>query len=292
MFPLVDDGTITLKEDTHQYFDRSGQEYNSVSSVISSVTEPFNAKLISRNMTSTDAEAKLLREEWKATNRRSIDWGNKVHKECENFIKYGSVKDSAFNKLEDQIYRNVTKRYARNHAERILCDQRRYISGTSDHFGERSKIRNRNLVIDINDFKTNLARGVRNETAKLDDKTKDIIKYGNRYLLHPLDHLEASDYVKYCLQLSIYGVMLEGYGVRVGAMNLYYVNPDLEISEIFVPYMRMEAMLLMDNFITLRSPNGEVKSQYLKRKDSSGKGNGEDISQVPELAEHTDDDWL
>lgn len=62
MFPLVDDGTITLKEDTHQYFDRSGQEYNSVSSVISSVTEPFNAKLISRNMTSTDAEAKLLRE--------------------------------------------------------------------------------------------------------------------------------------------------------------------------------------------------------------------------------------
>lgn len=293
MLPLVDDGFLTLKEDTHQYFDQNGQEYNSVSSVIGSVTMPFDAKRVSRNMTSSKAAADALQREWKAKNKRSIDWGNTVHNECENFIRYGSVKDSSFRKLEDELYRKLTKRYARNHAERILRDQDRLICGTGDHLGERSKVRNANLVVDVNDFKTNLAKGVRNDKAKIDDQTKEIVKYYNQYLLYPLEHLEASDYVKYCLQLSMYGLMLEKYGVKVGSMNLYYIDQELTVSEIFVPYMRMEAMLLMDNFITLRNPDGTPKSHFLRRKEGVNQRKVKVLASELDLVEEIDEnEWI
>jgi len=293
MLPLVDDGFLTLKEDTHQYFDQAGQEYNSVSSVISTVTMPFDAKRISRSMTGSQAEADALQREWRAKNRRSIEWGNAVHNECENFIRYGSVGDSSFRKLEDELYRKLTKRYARNHAERILRDQDRLICGTGDHLGERSKVRNANLVVDINDFKTNLAKGVRNDKAKIDEQTKEVVRYYNQFLLYPLEHLEASDYVKYCLQLSMYGVMLEKYGVRVGSMNLYYIDQELTVSEIFVPYMRMEAILLMDNFIQLRNVDGTPKSQYLKRKEAKSQQQlGTLIKELDLVEELDENEWI
>jgi hypothetical protein len=264
MLPLFDDGFITLKEDTHQYFDINGQEYNSVSSVLSSVEEPFPEAQIARNMTSNQKEADALKAEWKAKNMRSITWGNMIHGECENFVKYGSVKDSQFKKLEDELHKKLTKRYARNHAERILRDQGRLICGTGDHLGERSKSRGQNQVIDVNDFKTNLSKGIRNESAKIDEQSRAILKYYNKYLLHPLEHLEASSYVKYCLQLSIYGLMLEMYGAKVGSLNIYYIDVDLNVNEIFVPYMRTDAITLLNNFVTLVKPSGEPLSHYGK----------------------------
>lgn len=288
MLPIVDDGFMYLKEDTHQYFDQNGQEYNSVSKVIKCFEIPFDSKGISRSMTSSDKEAAALRAEWKKKSQKSIDWGNKIHNECENFTRYGSVEDSQFKKLESQIYK-VTKQYSRNHAERILRHPEWRIAGTADHLGERSKRRTKNMIIDINDFKTNAARGVRNEKAKIDDDTKDILKYYNSFFLHPISHLEASDYVKYCLQLSIYGVMLEHYGVRIGSLNLFYVDLDLNITPIFVPYMRMEALAVMESFIRLRKIDGSPASFYLQ---SQNKTLGEEINKLSPVEEIDDNEWL
>ena len=286
MLPLFDDGFVKLEEIKHQYFDIHGQEYDSNSKVNGSVVEPFDAKGIAKRMTTSKADADKLQAEWKATNKRSIDWGNMLHAEAENFVKFGSVKDNQFKKLEDQLYHKLTKRYVRNHSERVLVDKDRLIAGTVDHLGERSKMRNSKLVIDINDFKTNLSKGVRNDTTKLSEDRKEIIKFYNRYLLHPLSHLEASDYVKYCLQLSMYGVMLEKYGVRVGSMNIYYIAPDLEVTEMFVPYMRMEAITLMDNFIKLRKADGTPTSQYLKRSDANLKQGLEIFDTVEDYSDY------
>lgn len=264
MLQKFNDGHVTLEESEHRYFNRLGQEYDSVSSVLRRVEEPFDAKKISMNMTGSAAEAEKLQAEWKQINETSITWGNTLHKEAENVTKYGSVSDSSFKKLEEELYNKLIKNYKKNFSEVVVYDADRLISGTGDHFGFR-KATSRNQIVDVNDFKTNLSKGIMNFTGKINED-RTVEKYYNNFLLHPLEYLEASNYVKYSLQLSMYGVMLEKCGLTVGALNIVYIDRNLDVSIIFVPYMRSDAIRLMDHFTGLKDIHGNPSSQYGKLK--------------------------
>lgn len=261
---------VRLEEDTHKYYRNSdNQELQSVSRVLALLKEPFDAKTVSARMTNSPEEALKLQSEWNDMAQQAIDWGKMCHSECENFFKYGSVKNSSFSKLNTELTK-IAKYYKKSFAEYILHDNQRLIAGTADHIGLRNKV-GKYIIVDVNDFKTNIRKGIMNFSGK-SDENGEFVKYYNKFLLHPLEHLQDCNYIIYCLQLSIYAYMIEHLydNVKIGALNIFFVDRNLNIKPIPVPYMRYEAMLVLNNYVTAKDLiTNELISNKLKKGSSA-----------------------
>jgi hypothetical protein len=93
------DNTITFKQDTHQYFDRDQNEFQSVTRILKKLQVPFDKAKISSIMASqiakeqgisqSEAQTTLL-SEWDVKRDSSIDRGESIHKGIELFLRTGN----------------------------------------------------------------------------------------------------------------------------------------------------------------------------------------------------------
>jgi succinate dehydrogenase/fumarate reductase-like Fe-S protein len=119
------------------------------------------------------------------------------------------------------------------------------IAGTIDVVGIRNC---KDLIIDVEDFKSNLEKGITFDT--ISRKGEKYVHY-NRYMKTPLDHLEACNYNRYCLQLSLYAFMLTEYlGGKIGRLAIRWIEMSQDgrvdfTSYIPVPYMKTEVSKLL-----------------------------------------------
>jgi hypothetical protein len=267
------DEYIFIKEDTHQYFRKHDMiEYLSVSKFKEKFKIPFDSARVSRNMTSSKEEQMELLAEWNATNKISTDHGTAIHLECENINKFGKVKDPKFKKLESELM-PMLKMYKRNLSERICYNDQYRIAGTADWPAFRNTVGNY-LILDINDYKTNLTKGILNFSGKVDPKTKIFEKYYNTYFLHPIEYIEASNYNEAALQLSIYAYFFELMWdkVKIGGLNIIYIDEELNARKFPVPYLRIEVIAMLERYGSLLDVNGnrilkqdETGLQYSER---------------------------
>jgi len=72
-------------------------------------------------------------------------------------------------------------------------------------------------------------------------------------MLPPFDHLEDCNYIHYSLQLSMYAFMSQlTWGCRIGKLAILYIDNDLKLNIYPIPYMRLEAKLLLEHNATLK----------------------------------------
>ena len=242
------DNTVTLKQDTHQYFDRDSNEYQSVTRILKKIQIPFDKDKVSgfmavsiakeKGISVEQAKAELL-SQWEAKRDSSTDRGLGIHKGIEYFLTTGNKiieLAGVINYLSE-----IIKPAYRYYSEIILYDKSTKIAGQTDLVVQRQKTPD--SVYDFYDYKTNEAKGIQFDSI---GRKTDIDKHYNKYFLSPLDHLEDCNYNLYSLQLSLYAYLAQTtYGIRVGRFGIIFIDNDMKVQMFPVPYLKMEAASLV-----------------------------------------------
>lgn len=249
------DRTVRFEEKKHQYFnDSTGDELTSVSRVIQSVSVPFDREGISRIMAKGDPEKqKEILAEWDAKKDSSIDRGNWIHDALEKYAIDGSIEPE-LKHVAKQV-RPILKEAYRFFPEALIYSMHYRAAGQSDLVVQRQ--RSEKSVFDFYDYKTNESKGIEFDSVS---RKKDPVNHYNRFLLPPLDHLEDCNYNKYALQLSIYAFMAQTtYGIKVGKLKILFIDNDLVLHQLPVPFLKMEAKALLEHHRNLKSIPEAIK---------------------------------
>ena len=242
------DNTIIFKEDTHQYFDRDANEYQSVTRILKKIQVPFDKDKVSGFMAVTIAKEKgisveqaktELLLEWEGKRDSSIDRGTGIHKHIEYYLNTGNkVMELAgvINYLNE-----IIKPAYRYYSEIILYDQTTKIAGQTDLVIQRQKTPD--SVYDFYDYKTNESKGIQFDSI---GRKSDVDKHYNKYFLSPLEHLEDCNYSLYSLQLSLYAYLAQvTYGIKIGRLGIIFIDNEMKVQMFPVPYLKMEAASLV-----------------------------------------------
>ncbi|MES3018158.1 MAG: hypothetical protein V4721_10275 [Bacteroidota bacterium] len=251
------DNYVTLRESDHRYFDKDGREYMSASKFLGLFYEPFDANFIAGQVAASEGVPKqVILDRWQA----QTDLGTHIH---EAIQRYNNTTEML---PEDEYLRpailNIAfqyKDYYRRYNEVVLYDKDEFLAGTADH--PLVTTSHKNSVIDIGDWKC-YGNGI---------NQKDLDKHGkprNKYMLHCLDHLQASSYNKVALQLSLYAYMLQkATGRKIGKLFAHWINPinPLINIQLPVPYMKHEIIAM----IAWRKENATVITTEPEEKTSA-----------------------
>lgn len=282
----LDDTVVRFKADTHQYFDQSGAEFQSVSRVIKQFIPRFDSQSISGYMAKTraaekgisvDQAQKEILGEWDAKRDSAADHGNWIHDNLEKSLLTGEC-DDPIRPAAKFVHSLVADSY-RFFPEKILYSTAFRVAGMTDLMVQRQK--SKNTVVDFFDYKTNEAKGIVFDS--IGRKNRDI-KHYNQYMLHPISHLESCNYIHYCLQLSIYAYLAAtSWGVNVGRLGIIFIGgEDLMPHMIPVPYMMLEAKLLLEHNLS-KKPLPEVRYQITEPVNV--------VENVKSEVNNDDDDW-
>ena len=152
--------------------------------------------------------------EWDAKRVHSCEMGTRVHKNQELMMNGQQPQPTFKDEREKGIMRNgilaiqqiMNAGWKPFAAEKVVFSVRYAIAGTVDAIFARGR------EFMIVDWKTN-------------ERIEKVNKYGER-CQHPIEHLDACEFVKYCIQLSLYRRILldEGYINAISPVRLVLVH--------------------------------------------------------------------
>jgi hypothetical protein len=274
---------VTFNEAFHTYTNTGGENYISVTTLLSKYKPPFDA-----HYWSTYKAMKAVLEEkgeWDSYKRKAGGWDRVVE-----FVRYvdtsfpyrAEVKEAKMNLLQQW---NENKTYAAS-------------KGTAFHKKKESESVTSGYQFDgihypvlagsplaVHDFE---AYGVYPELVLYDDEFKlagqadVVIKAGKNIsiidyktsrviekeafqeqkLLYPLDTIPNANFYIYSLQLSLYGLILERQGYEVGRLQIEHVNRETHdlIERHEVAYLRGEAENVIRHYCEERDKKKSGKS--------------------------------
>lgn len=262
---IKNEAGVYLKHDTHQYFDKHGDEYASWSKFFKSFEEEFDTEGISYRsalkslrekgiVTPTEdqviQEQNLFKAKWSKAGVDGAGTGTEIHDSLELFCKTGQRSMPSLNKVYDELYMNYIKPSYKYYNEQVLSLPSERLAGTADLICFRKN--SSTTSVDIFDFKTNINKGI--ETSS---------KYG-KFFFNSISHLEDCNYNKYALQLSMYAYFLqqtEGY--RIGRLAILFVR-DGYIREYPVPYQQYQIRdMIMDFNMLKQKPVENSNSEFV-----------------------------
>ena len=240
---------VSIRKETHQYFDTAGNEYVPVSRILDSLEEKFDAQMISASCAGKGQYAGMSQQQvlkaWDDNRIKASDHGTRIHDALERFTQHFQIQESD-NDLEPMLksIANEYIGYHRAHSEIVLyspmfANMGLRVAGTADRVLVTSP---KGGYVDLEDYKTNLSKGI--QFYSQDKKGKGT----NKYYSDPLGHLQDCNYNRYCLQLAIYGLMYEELtGAKIRSMWIRFIPADdpLNHRRIPVPNMRFEALELL-----------------------------------------------
>jgi len=243
---------ITFKEDTHQYFDPGGNEFTSVSRVISSVTPQFDREGISMAIAQKKAKEEgidieraqnIILQDWDHKKNSAIDRGNWIHDNIEAYLTIANCEDVLV-PVAKRIA-NFAAGYYKYFPEALIYHSAYSVAGQSDLVLQRTK--DKKGLVDFFDYKTNESKGIYFDSVKRKDGK--IVKHYNQFLNAPLDHMEHCNYNTYSLQLSMYAYMAaETFNIQVGRLGIIFIDNNLDIRVYPVPYLKLEVIALLEYF--------------------------------------------
>lgn len=195
---------------------------------------------------------KVVLANWDKKRDNASGHGTNIHDICE-MIMLGKDVDPVYGKLRIAL-EGLYGHYHKTFPEFIAYSMKWGVCGTPDLPLVRQ--RSDKSIIDIDDFKTNVEKGIVFDSTKL-DKSSGKLKHYNRFMLDPVSHLEDCNYNHYALAESIYGVLLEDMFPthKIGRISLTFIeehiNPHLNeytITTIPIPYLKLEAIAVLDSF--------------------------------------------
>lgn len=234
------DDMVDFREETHQYFTKFGDELESTTRVIGKAKTPFDRDGISLRMArGNKAKQVEILAEWDMKKDSSIVRGNWIHNNLEDYLVKGTY-DPKLQKVVEQLQPTFKEGY-RFYPEALIYSIDHKMAGQSDLVIQRQ--RNQDPVFDFYDYKTNEAKGIEFDSIS---RKKSPIQHYNRFMLDPLCHMEDCNFNHYALQLSIYAYMAQlTWNIRIGKLTILFIDNNLELHKIPVPYMRYEAIALM-----------------------------------------------
>lgn len=145
-----------------------------------------------------------LQHSWQTINKNACELGTEIHAFMEEYTGLQTPKLPQ-ERAGIQYIKDVSREYIISFRELRAYSREFNYAGTMDI---PLKYKNKDVFV-IDDYKTN----------------KDLFKsYDN--LKPPFDHLEATPYNKYQLQLSYYQIMLEEIGLEIENRRLVYLKAD------------------------------------------------------------------
>jgi len=256
------DPSVRFERKKHQYFNQANKELKSVSRVIGGVKTPFDAQKISSLMARGDQKKQQqILAEWEQAKNSSIVRGNWIHDNLESYLLTGEYDQ----KLKDVVtqLQPIFKGGYKYYTEALIHSMKHMVAGQSDLVVQRQ--RNDQPVFDFYDYKTNEAKGIEFDSI---NRKKVPVKHYNRYMLPPFDHLEDCNYIHYSLQLSIYAFMSQlTWGCRIGKLAILYIDNDLKLNIYPIPYMKLEAELLLEHSATLKQLPEMAKPMFDNEND-------------------------
>jgi hypothetical protein len=263
------DRSIRFEEKEHRYFHvESGNELISTSKVLETVKTPFDREGISMMMAKGDPvkQAEILAE-WDAKKDSSINRGNWIHDNLESYALRGNIDD----KLKG-VAEKIKPILANSHRffpEAVVYSLKYGTAGQSDLVIQRQ--RSDNSLFDFYDYKTNESKGIEFDSI---GRKKEKPNHYNRFLLSPLSHFEDCNYTHYSMQLSIYAYMAQStWGINIGRLAIIFIDNDLNTYIIPVPYMKFEAMALLEHHKNLKPLPSKPATKEV------------------EISSNNDDDW-
>lgn len=220
---------VKLNHADHRYFSEDGEEYMSVSKFLKFISQPFEDTYAYRV---ADDETKA---KWAEKRDNAASHGTRIHNALEDYGKTGIV--SADNQEFDSLIKSVIGEYGEYYKcydEVCLYNDKYKIAGTTDKICAVSN--RKTSYVDIADYKTN--------GAGIDFFSK----YGKN-LYAPLDHLQDCNYIKYCIQLSLYAYFFEELtGRKVRRLYLHFIPPADPMTHHKIPvmYLKNDIKLLLD----------------------------------------------
>lgn len=189
---------------------------------------------------------------WKAKADNASGYGTSIHSVCEDIQNGIEVDDKYFHLVN--LFKAEYGHYHKLLPEYIAHSMKYGVAGTIDNPMVRQK--SSKSIIDIDDFKTNIEKGIVFDSIKIKDDGK--LTHYNRFMLGPLSHLEDCNYNHYCMQQSIYGVLLELMFPlhKIGRITLTFIKEidngnarfDYEIERIPVAYLKQEAIAVLEDY--------------------------------------------
>lgn len=223
----INHNNISLNEENHIYTldDDKNLQFTSVTTIIGSLFEKFNAPKIANKLVNTHNSYKHLSvKELLAIWKQSALNGTEIHKQIEDFIN--SKINMTDTKAQDAVKWLEKITYGSNHSlftEKIIYSKELRIAGSID------------LLIKLNDT---------NEYTIIDWKTNKKIEsksFRNKVGIHEItSKIEDCSFNKYAMQLSLYRYILEEfYGYKINQQILAHLTKD-GVKAYVTPYYKKE----------------------------------------------------
>ena len=231
----------------------SGVKYTRVSTLISSIFEPFNAGKIIPNIVKNPnsvyygRDPKEIEEEWNLNGQISRDLGTRIHEVIESEINGLPIyiqdveKDyQLYEQFRDEILPSQYTGYTKVQSEAIIHDDDDLIAGTIDALYYNSE-RNVYMIVDW-------------KRSKIDYKYYTSTYRYKKYSKHELlKHLDDAKFTKYSLQVNSYAWILQNrYDMEVEHMLIVNVHPDNDeiVAEECLDLLSEAEILILENVMS------------------------------------------
>jgi len=274
---IYTDDYVTLEPKQHIYTDKDNRQYQSTSNLLKLMEIPFDKDGISSAMARSRAgkgatpemiarEKKSILNEWDRKRDNSTSYGTAIHDGLEKYFETGSSGTPAIDIIGADLFKSLRGDSKRHIAEKIYYNTDLLLAGSADLSVIRKQNREKPWVLDIFDYKTNIEQGIRYDSI---DRRKVPPKHYEQYYVGPFAHVEACNYFKYCMQLSVYAYMaMVRYNVRIGRLAIIFIDKDLKHKEIPVPFMYYEVQQLLNMRVNRKKlPEQQLKNTSLHNKE-------------------------
>jgi hypothetical protein len=261
---------VNFQEDKHILTRENGKVLQSVSKFLARFEPEFDSSLISWMM--ARKQLRLLRgwkkgdpdipeeeiqvrkaeilAEWDALRDDAADHGHGIHKVMEDAI----ISRKSENWQVQRLLQEYGLYYQDYKSEIKLCHPLYGLGGITDMAGIR---KGKDLVVDVEDYKSNKRKGITYMSGKIDDK--GVFKFYNEFFKAPIQHLEHCNYVRNCLQISIYAYLLELLlNCKIGRLAFRFIDlEDEDPAEIMsinyhpIPYMRDSVINMIQSTLAI-----------------------------------------
>jgi hypothetical protein len=258
---------VTFTEKDHKYTHYTGKQYISTTTVVSKYKQPFDAeywslyKAIQRyfnerlgpgefekikkqvgweniiptqlkrigNMELLIKFQDEILDQWEEEGKIASTNGTKFHKEKE-FETNSQKLDLNYNLPIQISNRDLANLADGVYAELVVYNEQYEVAGQAD------KVIRQGKYVDIDDYKT---------SKKIDRKSFYHYLTGHKMMLEPLNNLMDCHLMHYTMQLSVYGYMLEQFGMKVRRLRIYHQPLD---EWIVVDYLKSEVIKMLKHY--------------------------------------------
>lgn len=233
------DSRVVFEPDGHKYIVDGSVVCDSVTQVVSSLFEQFDADYWAARKATPTCPAEKIKAMWAKKGEEARDLGTLLHHRIEEYYLGNKPDARAF---ADRDYQHFLAFAADNEltpfrSEWTIFSRRHRIAGTLDFLAFDGK------KFEIYDWK---------RSTKVCDKfSRPIQSSYAKHALPPIGHIPDTVYYHYALQLSFYRYILATeYGIEVAACHLGVFHPDMASYHLVdVPFLPDEVETVLNSRI-------------------------------------------